>query len=72
MDISAISPVGSATITPPPTTAAESTFLIDTYGAPAFAALVAAAPVYVQPAAPLVRPVDPVAGIRGTRIDTTA
>jgi len=71
MDISAITPVGSATAAPP-TPAAESMYLIDTYGAPAIAALVSLAPVYPQHAAPLVAPVDPVAEILGSTIDTFA
>jgi hypothetical protein len=72
MDISAITPVGNATQAPLPTTAAESTYLIDTYGAPAIAALVVLPPVYAHHATALVSPVDPVVEILGSTIDTFA
>ncbi len=72
MSISAISPVGGALVAPAPSTAAESTYLIDTYGAPYVGAILSANPVYAQPVTPLVQPPAPVAGAGGVLIDTYA
>jgi len=72
MSVSAISPVES-TPAPLPTPAAESVYLIDTYGAVATSTgLAPPGPIVISHAQPLVTPAAPISGAAGTKIDVYA